>query len=229
MKSKRGVVLLSGGIDSTTTLAIALNEGYEISVLSFRYGQRHDIEIECAKKIVKNFNIKAHVIIDIPAHIFSSSSLVIESGLSVPLNEEPSDRDAIPSTYVPARNILFLSYALAYAESIDAGEIFIGANVLDYSGYPDCRPDFIASFETMANIGTRTGVEGDGFIINAPLIKLKKSEIIRRGIDLGVDYAMTVSCYSPGEDGLACGECDSCIIRKRGFVEAGIQDPTQYS
>lgn len=229
MKNNRGVVLLSGGIDSTTTLAIAFDEEYEISVLSFSYGQRHSIEIECAKKIVKFFSLKTHVIIDIPSHIFSSSSLVEKSGISIPLNEDPSRRNVIPSTYVPARNILFLSYALAYAESINAATIFIGANILDYSGYPDCRPEFIAAFETMANLGTRTGVEGNGFVIKAPLLQLTKSNIIKRGIELGIDYAMTISCYSPKGDGHACGECDSCIIRKKGFVEANIPDPTRYA
>jgi 7-cyano-7-deazaguanine synthase len=225
---KKAVVLLSGGIDSATTAAYAINEGFDVSALTFSYGQRHNVEIKFAQSLSEYFKINSQIIIEIPAGIFFSSALSCESGLSIPKNRDISSVDSIPVTYVPGRNILFLSYALSYAESIGARDIFIGANSVDYSGYPDCRPEFLISFEAMANIGTKAGVMGDRFRINAPLLRLKKSEIITLGIKLGVDYSLTHSCYDPEPDGASCGECDSCRIRKTGFNEAGVEDPTLY-
>lgn len=224
----KAVVLLSGGIDSATTAAYAIDKGFIVSALTFSYGQRHDVEIKFAKRLGEFFNIDSQIIIDIPAGIFASSALSGESGLSIPKNRDMSSAGDIPSTYVPGRNILFLSYALSYAESIGARDIFIGANSVDYSGYPDCRPEFLISFEAMANIGTKAGVMGDRFRINAPLLRLKKAEIIKLGIKLGVDYSLTHSCYDPDADGASCGECDSCRIRKKGFQDAGVNDPTKY-
>ena len=227
---KKAVVLLSGGIDSATTAAFAIKQGYEIHAITFSYGQRHISEIRFAEKLCLFFKISAHIVIEIPTHIFSSSSLSSGSGIAVPKNRDISIdvNNDIPSTYVPGRNILFLSYALSCAESIGSRDIFIGANAVDYSGYPDCRPEFLESFEAMANTGTKAGVTGDKFKIHAPLLTLKKSEIIRKGIELGVDYSLTQSCYDPGTDGSSCGECDSCQIRRKGFIEAGIADPTIY-
>jgi 7-cyano-7-deazaguanine synthase len=231
-KKKKAVVLLSGGIDSATTTAYAIKQDYSIFAITFSYGQKHSTEIKFAKKLCKFFKITDHINIKIPAHIFSSSSLSAESEKPVPKNRNISSigniSEDIPSTYVPGRNILFLSYALSFAESIGARDIFIGANAVDYSGYPDCRPEFLKSFETMANIGTKAGLEGNGFTIHAPLITLKKSEIIKLGISIGVDYSLTQSCYDPENNGSSCGECDSCQIRKRGFLEAGFKDPTVY-
>jgi 7-cyano-7-deazaguanine synthase len=226
---KKAIVLLSGGIDSATTAAYAIKQGFAVYAITFSYGQKHSTEIRFAEKLCKFFRISNHIIIEIPAHIFSSSSLSSESETPVPKNRDIGSADKeIPSTYVPGRNILFLSYALSFAESIDSRDIFIGANAIDYSGYPDCRPKFLKSFEAMANIGTKAGVMGDGFNIHAPLLELKKSEIIRLGISLGMDYTLTQSCYDPGSDGSSCGECDSCQIRKMGFLEAGVTDPTIY-
>jgi 7-cyano-7-deazaguanine synthase len=228
-KEKKAVVLLSGGIDSATTAAYAKKDGFSIYSLTFSYGQRHNVEIQYAKKLWEHFGINRHLIIEIPVKIFSSSALTAESGIEIPKNREIfASNDEIPSTYVPGRNILFLSYALSYAESIDSRHIFIGANAIDYSGYPDCRPEFLEAYEAMANIGTKAGVIGDGFKINAPLINMKKSEIIRLGTELGVDYSLTHSCYDPDINGRSCGGCDSCLIRKNGFLEAGIPDPTIY-
>jgi 7-cyano-7-deazaguanine synthase len=231
-KQKKAVVLLSGGIDSATTTAHAIKEKFSIFAITFSYGQKHKSEIKFAEKLCNFFRITDHIIIDIPARIFSSSSLSSESKSPVPKNRDISTitsvAEEIPSTYVPGRNILFLSYALSFGESIDARDIFIGANSVDYSGYPDCRPEFLKSFEVMANIGTKAGIEGDGFKIHAPLITLKKSEIIKLGISLGLDYSLTQSCYNPGTDGSSCGKCDSCQIRKKGFLEAGVKDPTFY-
>jgi 7-cyano-7-deazaguanine synthase len=229
---KKAVVLLSGGIDSATTAAYAIKKGFAIYAITFLYGQKHSTEIRFAKKLCRFFGITNHIIIEIPAHIFSSSSLSSESETPVPKNRNISsignESEEIPSTYVPGRNILFLSYSLSYAESINSRDIFIGANAVDYSGYPDCRPEFLKSFEEMANIGTKAGVIGDGFKIHAPLLALKKSEIIRQGISMGVDYSLTQSCYDPDIDGSSCGECDSCQIRRMGFMEAGVDDPTIY-
>ncbi len=231
-KRKKAVVLLSGGVDSATTAACAIKDGFAVYAVTFLYGQKHGSEIKFAERLCRFFRIPDHIKIEIPARIFSSSSLSVESGSPVPKNRIiPSDSsfiEEIPSTYVPGRNILFLSFALSFAESIGARDIFIGANSVDYSGYPDCRPEFLKSFEAMANIGTKAGVEGDGFTVRAPLINLSKSEIIKLGISLGVDFSLTQSCYDPGNDGSSCGECDSCRIRKKGFQEAGVKDPTVY-
>jgi 7-cyano-7-deazaguanine synthase len=229
-KQKKAVILLSGGIDSATTTAYAFKEGFNIYAITFYYGQKHSTEIQFAKKLCEYFKINTHVIIEIPVRIFSSSSLSSASDMSVPKNRDISfpANDDIPSTYVPGRNILFLSYALSYAESINSRDIFIGANAVDYSGYPDCRPEFLQSFEAMANVGTKAGIMGDRFKIHAPLLSLKKSEIIKLGVTLGIDYSLTHSCYDPSADGSSCGECDSCQIRKKGFIEAGIIDPTIY-
>jgi 7-cyano-7-deazaguanine synthase len=222
---KKAVILLSGGLDSATVAGIASNEGFELYALSFNYGQRHGIELECSRKVAAFFNIKNHIIIDIPSDIFKSA-LIKNSGIAIP--KSGIDPLEIPSTYVPARNILFLSYALAAAESFGASDIFIGANAVDYSGYPDCRPEFFRSFEKMANIGTKAAVEGKPFKIHIPLIDFKKSDIIKKGISLGIDYSITHSCYDPDPDGLACGKCDSCILRRNGFIDAGIKDPAEY-
>ncbi len=227
MDKKKAVVLLSGGIDSATTAAVAIHDGFEVDCMTFMYGQRHDIELASARKIAGFFGIRDHVFIDIPSGIFSSS-LMKGSEESVPKDGEPDGGGRIPSTYVPARNILFLSYALAYGESRSAEAIFIGANAIDYSGYPDCRPEFFEAFQIAADRGTRSGISGGSIRIETPLILLKKYEILRLGRDLGVDYSLTHSCYDPHGNGYACGRCDSCIIRKRGFFEAGIPDPTRY-
>ena len=226
-RSKRAVALLSGGIDSVTTTAKASKDGFEIFAITFAYGQKNSFEIVSVKHISQYLKIKNHPVLEIPSKIFDSSALSAESEVAVPKNREISLND-IPVTYVPGRNILFLSFAIAYAESIGASDIFIGANSIDYSGYPDCRPEFLKAFEEMANIGTKAGVMGNKFTIHAPLILLKKSEIIRLGVSLGVDYSLTHSCYDPPEQGFACGECDSCLIRKSGFRDAGVPDPTNY-
>lgn len=226
-ETKKAVVLLSGGLDSATTAAIAQGRGFQISAITFSYGQRHEIEIESAKKLAVFFNIKDHLIIELPHHIFNSA-LMKESIIEVPKKGSGDPGEKIPVTYVPARNILFLSYALAYAESIGARDIFIGANAVDYSGYPDCRPEFIESFNRMANTGTRAGISGDCFNIEAPLLSMEKSDIIKKGAELGVDYSMTHSCYDPDNEGLSCGICDSCTIRRQGFSKSGIKDPARY-
>lgn len=221
---KHAVVLLSGGLDSATALAIAIAQDYETYALSFDYGQRHRVELEAAQKIAKSLGAKQHLIAKIDKRIFAGSALTHD--VDVPKNRAENEIGAgIPITYVPARNTIFLSHALAWAETIPAGHIFIGANALDYSGYPDCRPEFIAMFEMVANIGTRTGVEGLRFQIHAPLIKMSKAEIIQKALELHVDLALTHSCYDPAPDGRACGECDSCQLRRKGFREAGVDDP----
>jgi 7-cyano-7-deazaguanine synthase len=222
---KKAVILLSGGIDSATTAAIAMSNGFIFDALTFSYGQKHSIEIDCARSLASFFRIERHAVIDIPTGIFRSA--LTEKGEAVPKNRVEHDKE-IPSTYVPARNILFLSYALAYAESWGIGHIFMGATAVDYSGYPDCRPEFFASFSEIARIGTKTGIEGHSISIETPLINMAKSDIIKKGISLGVDFYLTHSCYDPDEDG-ACGQCDSCIIRARGFKDAGIEDQTRYS
>jgi len=225
---KKAVVLLSGGIDSATTLAIAKDSGYEVYAISFRYGQRHHFEIEAAKKIAIDMGVKRHFITYIDLTSFGGSALTDD--IPVPKIGEVEDiGKEIPVTYVPARNIIFLSLALGWAEVLGVSDIFIGVNVVDYSGYPDCRSEFIEAFEKAANLGTRNGVEGKKIKIHTPLISLSKAEIIRKGIKLGVDYSLTHSCYDPDANGRACGKCDSCLLRKKGFEKAGVEDPTIYS
>ena len=226
--AKKAVILLSGGLDSTTALAIAYSEGYECYAVSFRYGQRHSAELEACKKIAPTFDFKKHLIIDIDLGKIGGSALT-DLDIDVPKNRDESQMTDIPVTYVPARNTIFLSYALAWAEVLDASAIFIGVNHLDYSGYPDCRPEFIQSFENTANLATKAGVSGQKIEIKAPLINMTKAQIIQRGTELGVDYSITHSCYSPDDQGLACGQCDSCILRKRGFEQAEVPDPTRYA
>jgi 7-cyano-7-deazaguanine synthase len=225
---QRAVVLLSGGLDSATVLAIARSGGYEPYALSFAYGQRHAWELESAKRIAASMGVKQHRIAQIDLRAFGGSALTDD--IEVPKRREPGEiADGIPITYVPARNTIFLSFALAWAEVLGANEIFIGVNALDYSGYPDCRPEFIEAFEKMANLATKAGVEGRQRLkIHTPLIALSKAEIIRKGIELGVDYGLTSSCYDPFPDGQPCGECDSCRLRQKGFRENGTEDPLRY-
>ena len=227
-QKKKAVVLLSGGIDSTTAMAIAKVEGYEIYSLSFRYGQRHSRELEAAERVARVLGVKEHMIIDIDLGKIGGSALTDQIDVPKARSEEEMKND-IPVTYVPARNTVFLSYALAWAEVLEASDIFIGVNAIDYSGYPDCRPDYIMAFEKMANLALKAAVEGRMKIrIHSPLIRLTKAEIIRRGVELGIDYHLTHSCYDPSPEGKACGQCDSCLLRKKGFKEAGIVDPTEY-
>jgi 7-cyano-7-deazaguanine synthase len=225
---KRAVVLLSGGIDSTTTLAIAITEGYEVYALSFDYGQRHQIETEAARRIADSLGTKEHRVAKIDLCIFGGSALTDD--IDVPKKRSDTEiAHGIPVTYVPARNTIFLAYALGWAEVIPASDIFLGVNAIDYSGYPDCRPEFIEAFETMANLGTKAGMEGKHFQIHTPLIKSSKAEIIRKAVELGVDLSLTHSCYDPSPEGVACGECDSCLLRLKGFREAKIKDPIRYT
>lgn len=223
---KKAVVLLSGGVDSSTVLAIAKSEGFEIYAISFRYGQRHSFELNSAKKIADSLGAKKHLVIDVGLDKIGGSSLTDE--IDVPKNRNMHDSEEIPITYVPARNTIFLSLALGWAETLGACDIFIGATAVDYSGYPDCRPEFIHAFEQVATLGTKIGVEGNRIKIHSPLIKMSKANIIRKGVELGVDYSKTLSCYDPSPEGKACGACDSCILRKKGFEEAGIPDPIIY-
>ncbi len=224
-QAPKAVVLSSGGLDSTTVMAIAASDGYDVYSLSFDYGQRHSYELEAAAKIAEIMKVKSHVVAKIDLRVFGGSALT--SDIPVPKNGIAGSE--IPVTYVPARNTIFLSYALAWAEVLEANDIFIGVNAVDYSGYPDCRPDFIESFEKMANLATKSGVSGKTAIkIKTPLISLSKADIIRLGISFGIDYSITHSCYDPFPGGLACGQCDSCTLRKKGFNEAGITDPTRY-
>jgi 7-cyano-7-deazaguanine synthase len=224
---KRAVVLLSGGLDSTTTLATAIAEGYETYALSFDYGQRHKIEIDAAREIAKALGTKEHRVAKIDMRVFGGSALTDD--VDVPKKRPETEiAHGIPVTYVPARNTIFLAYALAWAEVIPTVDIFLGVNAIDYSGYPDCRPEFIEAFETLANVGTKAGVEGRRFQIHTPLIKFSKAEIIRKAVEFGVDLSLTHSCYDPTPEGLACGECDSCLLRLKGFREAGIEDPIRY-
>ena len=229
MPPRKAVVLLSGGMDSATTLAIARREGYDCLALSFSYGQRHALELEAAKRVAKQFGARQETVaIDLRAMGGSALTADIPVPKDRPLNEMGSD---IPITYVPARNTIFLSFALGWAEVTGAWDIFLGVNALDYSGYPDCRPEYIAAFEQMANLGTKAGVEGDGFTVHTPLIRMTKKEIVAKGIELGVDFGMTVSCYdpTPGPDGpVACGRCDACLLRLRAFEELGKKDPARY-
>ncbi len=225
---KGAVVLLSGGLDSTTTLAIAIAQSYEAYALSFDYGQRHQIEIDAARRIAGSLGAKEHRIAKIDMRVFGGSALTDDR--DVPKKRSETEiAHGIPVTYVPARNTVFLAYALAWAEMIPAADIFIGVNAIDYSGYPDCRPQFIEAFEALANLGTKTGVEGTRFRIHAPLIRFSKSEIIRKAVELNVDLSLTHSCYDPSPEGLACGECDSCLLRLKGFSEAGVEDPVRYA
>jgi 7-cyano-7-deazaguanine synthase len=227
-EQKKAVVLLSGGLDSTTALAVAQKEGYAVYALSFRYGQRHSVELESAARIARAFAVKEHLIVDIDLRSIGGSALT--DRIEVP--KQPSHQEigsAIPVTYVPARNTIFLSFALAWAETIQCEDIFIGVNALDYSGYPDCRPEYIEAFERMANLATKAAVEGcQKLRIHAPLVSFTKAEIIKTGLSLGVDYSMTHSCYDPAANGAACGKCDSCRLRLKGFAEAGAPDPLRY-
>lgn len=225
MTGRRAVVLLSGGLDSATTLALARQQGFECFALSFDYGQRHRVELEASGLVAKAQGAAEHRIVPIDLAAFGGSALT-DPGIPVPV--EGAVTENIPITYVPARNTVFLSLALAWAEVLGARDIFIGANAVDYSGYPDCRPEFIAAFEALANLATRAGVEGERFRIHAPLISLSKADIILAGESLGVDYGLTISCYQPGERGAACGVCDSCRFRRSGFLAAGVADPTRY-
>jgi len=226
VSDKCAVVLLSGGLDSATTLAIAKDEGFASYCLSFEYGQRHSTEVQFAKKVANHLQAAEHRVAHIDIGAFGGSALT-DMKIDVPVGDKVAV-DEIPVTYVPARNTVFLSYALGWAEVLGAKDIFIGVNAVDYSGYPDCRPEFIEAFETMANLATKVGVEGDKISIRTPLIMMKKEEILKLGASLGVDYSLTVSCYQLSEDGRSCGACDSCRIRKAGFAAAGLQDPTQY-
>jgi len=225
---KKAVALSSGGLDSTTVMAIAKRDGYLIYSLSFSYGQRHKIELKAAKKVADKIGVEKHLVINLDLNKIGGSALT--DSIDVPKNriEEAISAD-IPVTYVPARNTIFLSYALAWAEVIGSSNIFIGVNAIDYSGYPDCRPEYIEAFEKMANLATKAGVEGLTRIkINTPLLNMSKAQIIKKGIGLGVDYSLTHSCYDPNPEGDACGRCDSCILRKKGFEEAGVKDPINY-
>ena len=222
-------MLLSGGLDSTTCLAIARRDGFEVTAVSFRYGQRHTSELDAAARIATAAGVARHVIVDIDLGAVGGSALT-DASIEVPKGREADAMGGdIPVTYVPARNTVFLSFALAWAEVLGAADIFIGVNALDYSGYPDCRPEFIAAFETMANLATRAGVEGRGLRIHTPLLELTKAEIVALGTSLGVDYGQTVSCYEADDTGAACGACDACVLRHKGFADAGVPDPTRYA
>jgi 7-cyano-7-deazaguanine synthase len=226
---KKAVVLLSGGLDSATVLAIARSQGYELYALSFDYGQRHAWELEAAKRVAASIGVAQHRTAQFDLRIFGGSALTDD--IAVPKGRSTDAMShGIPITYVPARNTIFLSFALAWAEVLGASDIFIGVNALDYSGYPDCRPEFIEAFETMANLATKAGVEGSqSLTIHTPLIALSKAEIIAKGIELGVDYALTSSCYDPSPSGAPCGQCDSCLLRQKGFRENGMEDPLVYT
>jgi 7-cyano-7-deazaguanine synthase len=226
---KRAVVLVSGGVDSTTTLAIARKQGFEVYALTFDYGQRHRLELEAAERVVKQMGAARHVVARIDLRAFGGSALTAE--IEVPKGRDPAQMSAeIPITYVPARNTIFLSFALGWCEVLKAEDIFIGINAIDYSGYPDCRPQFLEQFEQLARLATREGVEERAhYRIHAPLLHMTKAEIIRAGIEAGVDYSLTHSCYDPAPGGLSCGECDSCLLRRQGFKEAGIPDPIRYA
>ena len=225
--ARRAVVLLSGGLDSATTLAIARAEGYGTYALSFRYGQRHDAELRAARAVARVLGVAEHREVAIDIAQFGGSALT--SDIPVPKHRSASEiGGGIPVTYVPARNTIFLALALAWCEVLDAADIFIGVNALDYSGYPDCRPEYIAAFERLARLATRAGVEGREFVVHAPLIHLSKADIIRSGLAMGVDYGLTHSCYDPAPDGAACGTCDACLLRLKGFREAGVADPARY-
>lgn len=223
--SSKAIILLSGGLDSATVLAMAKEQGYECHCLSFSYGQKHHAELRYAASLAQSLGAAQHRVAHIDIGAFGGSALTDDS---IPVPDASEAQNEIPVTYVPARNTVFLSYALGWAEVLGANDIFLGVNAVDYSGYPDCRPEFIEAFELMANLATRAGIEGRRLIIHAPLIHLSKGEIILRGLELGVDYSATVSCYRLSDAGVACGECDSCVLRAAGFREAGISDPTRY-
>ncbi|MFF2255123.1 7-cyano-7-deazaguanine synthase QueC [Streptomyces sp. NPDC058142] len=223
------IVLLSGGLDSTTVLAIAKDQGFTPYALSFRYGQRHSIELEAAQRVAQVQGVARHVIADIDLRVFGGSALT--SDIEVPKHEtlESVEEGGVPITYVPARNTIFLSFALAFAETVGASDIFTGVTAVDYSGYPDCRPEYMEAFSTMANLATRAGVEGTSkMTLHSPLMALSKADIVREGLRLGVDYSLTSSCYDPDEQGRACGKCDTCLLRLKGFAEAGVKDPVRY-
>ncbi|MFF3847582.1 7-cyano-7-deazaguanine synthase QueC [Streptomyces sp. NPDC002328] len=233
MAERPAIVLLSGGLDSTTVLAIAKDQGYAPYALSFRYGQRHSVELEAAKRVAEAQGVARHVIADIDLRVFGGSALT--SDIDVPKHEsldDTGDKDtgsSVPVTYVPARNTIFLSFALAYAETVGASDIFTGVTAVDYSGYPDCRPEYMEAYERMANLATRAGVEGTQSLkLHSPLIAMSKADIVREGLRLGVDYSLTSSCYDPDEQGRACGHCETCLLRLKGFAEAGVTDPVQY-
>ena len=227
MTAPAAVVLLSGGVDSATVAAIARAEGFEVCALSVRYGQRHAAELDAVARVTQALGIERRLVVDVDLRAIGGSALTAD--LAVPRDRRADEMGAdIPATYVPARNTILLSLALAWAEVLGATDIFIGANALDYSGYPDCRPEYLRAFETLANLATRAGVEGHRLAIHAPLLHLTKAEIVRRGTELGVDYALTVSCYDPSPDGAACGHCDACLLRRKGFEQSGVPDPTRY-
>ena len=222
------VLLLSGGLDSTTMLALAVQQGFDVHAMTFRYGQRHSSEIDAARRVAHAYGVLDHVVADIDLRTFGGSALTAD--IDVPKDRsDAAISHGIPITYVPARNTIFLSFCLAWAEVLGASDIFIGVNALDYSGYPDCRPEYVAAFEAMANLATRGGVEGTTPIrIQTPLLRMTKREIVQLGLSLGVDYALTLSCYDPGPNGVACGHCDACHLRLKGFTEAGATDPAPY-
>lgn len=226
--SPSAVVLLSGGLDSTTVLAFAKAQGYEPFALSFRYGQRHEVELDAARSVAEAVGVVRHVVCDIDLRTFGGSALTDDIDVPKHSSVDELPADEVPITYVPARNTVFLSFALAYAEVVGATDIFIGVSALDYSGYPDCRPEFITAYERMANLATKAGVEGAGLRIHTPLIDLSKAQTIEMGVQLGVDYSLTSSCYDPDSQGRPCGQCDSCLLRLRGFAEAGLADPLLY-
>ena len=228
MSAPKAVVLLSGGMDSTTVAAIARSRGFDVHALTFRYGQRHKAEVDAARRVAERLGVRRHEVLDIDLRAFGGSALT--SDLEVPKDTPIAEiGQRIPSTYVPARNTIFLAFALGWSEVLGASDVFLGANALDYSGYPDCRPEFIHSFQAMANLATRAGVEGgQKLTIHTPLIALSKREIIEQGLALGVDYGITRTCYDPAPDGAACGRCDACLLRLKGFREAGLEDPAPY-
>ena len=221
------IVLLSGGLDSTTTLAVAKRDGHDLHAMTFRYGQRHEVEVDAARRVATAAGVRDHVVVDIDLRTFGGSALT--SDAAVPKDRHvDAIRHGVPITYVPARNTIFLSFGLAWAEVLHASDIYVGVNAVDYSGYPDCRPEYIAAYQRMADLATRAGIEGRGAKIRTPLISLTKAEIIKLGTSLGVDYAMTTSCYDPTVHGVACGHCDSCLLRLKGFADAGMKDPIRY-
>lgn len=228
--TRPAVLLLSGGLDSTTLLASAKRHSWQVYALTFRYGQRHDVEVARAQAIAADYGVVRHVVADIDLRVFGGSALT-SSDIDVPKDRgAEAMADGIPATYVPARNTIFLSYALAWAEVLGARDLFIGVNALDYSGYPDCRPEFITAFEQLANLATKAGTQGgDRFTVHTPLMTMSKANIIALGVSLGVDYGATTSCYDPAADGAACGRCDACQLRKKGFAEARVADPTRYA